>query len=112
MSEGLTQTKTSTLSETWPEIDGNGGRLVAGLTFGKPGRNKSESAFFPPVEKLGHYERARRGWPCRGSSDLRRSPEWLPDWQLASRQDAVAAKGRAPMVVSVLFRHRARSGGL
>ena len=41
MPEGLTQTKTPTFSETWPEIDRNGGRLhfggtVAGFTSENP----------------------------------------------------------------------------
>ena len=35
--------------------------------------------------------------------------ERLPDRQPGIRQDAAAAKGRAAMVVSVLFRHRTRS---
>ena len=38
--------------------------------------------------------------------------ERLSDRQPGSRQDAVAAEGRARMVVSVLFRHRTRSGRL
>jgi hypothetical protein len=29
MPEGLTQTKTPTFSETWPEIDRNGGRFIS-----------------------------------------------------------------------------------
>jgi len=34
MPEGLTQTKTPTSSETWPEIDRNGGRLHIGMVDG------------------------------------------------------------------------------
>ena len=34
MPEGLTQTKTPTSSETWPEIDRNGGRLNFGMVDG------------------------------------------------------------------------------
>src|SRR6478672_10653819 len=34
MPEGLTQTKTPTFSETWPEIDRNGGRLHFGMVDG------------------------------------------------------------------------------
>ena len=34
MPEGLTQTKTPTFSETWPEIDRNGGRLHFGMVAG------------------------------------------------------------------------------
>jgi hypothetical protein len=34
MPEGLTQTKTPTSSETWPEIDRNGGRLHFGMVDG------------------------------------------------------------------------------
>src|SRR5712691_11118513 len=48
-------------------------------------------------------------WPerCKALVSVR-----LSDRQPGSRQDAVAAKGRAAMVVSVLFRHRARPGRL
>ena len=38
--------------------------------------------------------------------------ERLPDRQPGSRQEAVAAEGRAAVVVSILFRHRARPGRL
>jgi hypothetical protein len=34
MPEGLTQTKTPTFSETWPEIDRNAGRLHFGMAAG------------------------------------------------------------------------------
>jgi hypothetical protein len=34
MPEGLTQTKTPTFSETWPEIDRNAGRLHFGMVAG------------------------------------------------------------------------------
>ena len=34
MPEGLTQTKTPTFSETWPEIDRNAGRLQIGTAAG------------------------------------------------------------------------------
>ena len=49
-------------------------------------------------------------WPerCKGA----RLRERLPDRQPGSRQGAVAAGGRAPVVVPVLLRHRARPGRL
>ena len=47
-------------------------------------------------------------WPERCKAHGVR--ERLSDRQPGSRQDAVAAQGRAPMVVPVLFRHRTRPG--
>lgn len=47
-----------------------------------------------------------------GPSVARRWSQRLSDRQSGSQQDAVAAKSRASMVISVLFRHRARAGGL
>ena len=43
MPEGLTQTKTPTSSETWPEIDRNGGRLH----FGMDGTINMNPVMFP-----------------------------------------------------------------
>ena len=39
MPEGLTQTKTPTFSETWPEIDRNAGRLHFGMVAGFTSEN-------------------------------------------------------------------------
>ena len=49
-------------------------------------------------------------WPERCKAHGVR--ERLSDRQPGSRQDAIAAEGRARMVVSVLFRHRTRPVGL
>jgi hypothetical protein len=53
MPEGLTQTKTPTFSETWPEIDRNGGRLQIGTVAGFTSENPAG------INRNPHYTRAK-----------------------------------------------------
>ena len=58
--------------------------------------------------RLGRADGQHHGGALAGALQGHGLGERLPDRQPGSRQDAVAAEGRAPMVVPVLLRHRAR----
>ena len=61
--------------------------------------------------RLGRAHRQHHRGALAGALQGHGVRQRLPDRQPGSRQDAVAAEGRARVVVPVLFRHRARPAG-